>query len=182
MDLFTVFFIAVALAMDSFTVSVAAGVVITKNRTKIALTLAICFGIFQAGMPIIGYLAGIAISDFVTFWAPLIGFLLLFAIGAKMCYEGITDREEKKHRDYTSPAIILMLSVATSIDALAVGLGFAVLGTPILGPAIIIGIVTLILSFAGFFGGSLAGEKIGSKAEILGGIILILIGLKILLF
>ncbi len=181
MDLFTVFFIAVALAMDAFTVSVAAGVVITKNRTKIALTLAICFGIFQAGMPIIGYLAGIAISDFVTFWAPLIGFLLLFVIGAKMCYEGITGVDERQ-TDYTSPAIILILSVATSIDALAIGLGFAVLGTPILGPAIIIGIVTLILSFAGFFGGNLAGEKIGSKAEILGGIILILISLKILLF
>jgi len=72
--------------------------------------------------------------------------------------------------------------VVVSIDALAIGLGFAVLGTPILGPAIIIGIVTLILSFAGFFGGNLAGEKIGSKAEILGGIILILISLKILLF
>lgn len=181
MDLFTVFFIAVALAMDAFTVSVAAGVVITKNRAKIALTLAICFGIFQAGMPITGYLAGIAISDFVTLWAPWIGFLLLFAIGAKMCYEGITGVDEKQ-TDYTSPVIILILSVATSIDALAVGLGFAVLGTPILVPAMIIGIVTLILSLTGFYGGSLAGKKIGSKAEILGGIILILIGLRILLF
>ena len=181
MDILTILLIAVALAMDAFTVSVAAGVVITKNRFRIALTLAICFGLFQGGMPLLGYIAGIAVSDLVTFWAPWIGFLLLFAIGAKMCYEGITGGQDER-TDYTSPIIILMLSVATSIDALAVGLGFAVLGSPILFPAIIIGTVTLILSFAGFYGGSLAGDKIGSKAEILGGIILILIGLKILLF
>ena len=181
MDLFTVFFIAVALAMDAFTVSVAAGVVITKNRTKSALTLAVCFGVFQAGMPIIGYLAGIVVSDLVKFFAPWIGFLLLCVIGAKMCYEGISGVDEKR-TDYTSPTIILMLSVATSIDALAVGLGFAVLDVSIFIPAFIIGLITLILSFAGFYGGSLAGEKIGSKAEILGGIILILIGLRVLFF
>ena len=181
MDLLTIFLIAIALAMDAFTVSIAAGVVIRKNRLRIALMLAVCFGIFQGGMPILGYFAGIAVQNLVSFWAPWIGFLLLSAIGAKMCYEGITNGPNNQ-TDYTSPAIILMLSVATSIDALAIGLGFAVLGTPILGPAIIIGIVTLILSFAGFFGGSLAGDTIGSKTEILGGIILILIGLKILLF
>ena len=167
--------------MDAFTVSVAAGVITTKNRFRIALTLAIFFGLFQGGMPLLGYIAGSAVSDLVTFWAPWIGFFLLFAIGAKMCYEGITGGQDKR-TDYSTPTIILMLSVATSIDALAVGLGFAVLSTPIIFPAIIIGIVTLILSFAGFYGGSLAGERIGSKAEILGGIILILIGLKILLF
>ncbi len=181
MDFFLVVLIAIGLAMDCFAVSIAAGAAITSAKTKMALTMALFFGLFQSGMLILGWAAGVSFYDFISGFDHWIAFLILTVIGGKMIFEGLKDEKEKSPGLYTGIPVLLILSIATSIDALGVGLSFALLNTGILASATIIGAVSFIFSFAGVtFGSRLAGI-LGTKVEIIGGLILIIIGVRILI-
>jgi len=179
MDFVTVILVAIGLAMDAFAVSIAKGVSVNKNKLESAILLASLFGGFQALMPVIGWLAGLGLKDIIMGVDHWIAFWLLGFIGAKMIYDS-TRSEDGKEEDITLFAA-LTLAVATSIDALMVGLSFAFLETPILIPILIIGIVTFVLSFVGVIFGSGMGSVFGKKIKILGGLILILIGIRILI-
>jgi putative Mn2+ efflux pump MntP len=172
--------IALSLAMDSFSASITRG--FTNTKTKIlaeALKTGLFFGSFQAIMPVIGWILGLSIADLISGFDHWIAFGLLVFIGLRMIYETLK-KESKQIVSSPSFKVLIMLSIATSIDALAVGLSLSFLETSIITPAIIIGIITFILSFLGVY----LGKKFGSyfkKIGILGGIILIIIGLRILL-
>ncbi|MCC7551591.1 MAG: manganese efflux pump MntP family protein [Methanobacterium sp.] len=180
MDVFSMFFLAVGLAMDSFSVSITRGMIL-KCNLKYAFIIALFFGVFQALMPVAGWLAGEQLAVLVKLWAPWIAFILLLIIGGKMVYEGLSHAEEDEICQIFSIKDILVLSIATSIDAFAVGVSFAFLNTPILLPILIIGLVTFALSFIGVYIGKRVGHLFEGKIEVLGGVILIGIGLKILL-
>jgi len=180
MDILSLFLIAVGLAMDAFSVSITRGMILKWNL-KHAFIISLFFGGFQALMPVFGWLAGGMLAVIVTFWAPWIAFLLLLLIGSKMIYEGLFPDENEGLCQIFQMKDILILSVATSIDAFAVGVTFAFLNTNILLPVIIIGLVTFGLSFLGVYIGKKVGHLFEGKIEIIGGLILITIGLKILL-
>ena len=179
MDLIFIFLIAVGLAMDAFSVSITKGLVM-KSTVKHALIIALFFGVFQALMPVGGWISGIQLEAFVSTAAPWIAFILLSIIGIKMIYEGIFNKEDDDGDNFSLKEIFI-LAIATSIDAFLVGITFAFLKTPIVEPIVIIGVVTFILSFIGFYIGKRIGYLFEHKIEILGGLILIVIGLKILL-
>lgn len=182
MDLLTLFGIAVALAMDAFAVALSAGVQLNPITGRQLFRLGFHFGLFQGMMPVIGWLAGIGLKQFVTVYAPWIAFTLLTLVGGKMIYEAITDQDDnRKRRDPTKGATMVMLSLATSIDALAVGFSMSLLGVAIWTPAVAIGCITATLTVAGMLLGRKIGTIWGGRVEILGGFILIGIGLKILL-
>lgn len=181
MDLATTLLIAVGLAMDAFAVSISGGATLREDRGRWALIAGALFGGFQAGMPVLGWLGGVTLASFAGAYAPWIAFLLLALIGGKMIAEALRGDGESVQFAAGSMATLLLLAVATSIDALAVGVTFAVLDTSIFWPAVTIGIVTFALSAAGVLVGSSFSRVFGRKAEILGGVILIGIGLRILL-
>ena len=176
----TIILIAIALAMDSFSASITRGFATNKPTPLIeALKTGFFFGLFQALMPIIGWLAGVSIIDFISGFDHWIAFGLLFFIGLRMIYESLS-RKAKQVVSSSSFKVLLILSVATSIDALAVGLSLSFIETSIIVPAIIFGITTFSFSFFGVFIGKKSGnyfEKIG----VLGGVILIVIGIRILI-
>ncbi|MDD1669496.1 MAG: manganese efflux pump MntP family protein [Methanomicrobiales archaeon] len=179
MDLVTILLVAVALALDCFAVSLAAGIESGDGRLRNAARIAIAFGAFQAGMPVLGWIAGRSVLDSISGFDHWIAFLLLSGIGLRMIREGISGEGEKAIRLDT--ASLLVLSVATSIDALAVGVSFAFLDAGILVPCLIIGLTTLLISFAGAFLGEALAERAGKLMEILGGAVLIGIGIRILI-
>ena len=179
MDL-VILIIAFGLALDSFSVSIANGVATKTFKISKALTIALFFGLFQGLMPIFGWLAGEYIADYISAFDHWVAFALLTIIGVKMIYESIRNKPAKFLRAYTLK-VILVLSIATSIDALAVGLSFSFLDVSIFFPAIIIGVITFFLSFFGVYVGGKFGKVLKNRIEILGGLILIIIGLKILL-
>jgi putative Mn2+ efflux pump MntP len=167
--------------MDAFAVSIANGMTITSNRRKSALLTAAAFGGFQMVMPAIGYAAGFSLESVISSVDHWVAFGLLAFIGAKMLYDGL-----KKENSQNGPAdlklrTLLVLAVATSIDALMVGLSFAFLQTQIAVPIAMIGGVTFGLSFGGFYFGCGLGKQFGHRIKIVGGAVLILIGLRILL-
>jgi putative Mn2+ efflux pump MntP len=178
MDIVTVVLIAIGLAMDAFAVSIAKGITVTQNRRRTAFLLASLFGGFQALMPAIGWLAGIGLQDLIMGIDHWIAFGLLGFIGAKMIYDSVKG-EDDKEEDVTL-TLALILAIATSIDALMVGLSFAFLETSILIPILIIGLITFVLCLVGFVFGSSMGRVFGRRIRILGGVILILIGIRIL--
>jgi manganese efflux pump family protein len=180
MDLFAVVFIAVGLAMDAFAVSIAKGIVIESKRQKSAFLLASFFGGFQMLMPAVGYFAGLSFREIIMGVDHWIAFGLLALIGSKMIYDS-TRKETEKEEATLKLHTLLTLSVATSIDALMVGLSFAFLQTSILEPILAIGLVTFSLSFIGFFFGCGLGRVFGKRIKIVGGLILIAIGARILL-
>jgi manganese efflux pump family protein len=180
-DALTIILIAVGLAMDAFAVSIASGMTITNNRRRAGLLTAAAFGGFQMLMPIIGWAVGLSLADIISGFDHWLAFGLLAFIGAKMIYEGT-----KKEEDHNSPKdlkmkALLILAVATSIDALMVGLSFAFLKTSIVLPIAVIGAVTFGLSLVGFYFGCGLGKVFGHRIEIVGGLVLVAIGLKILL-
>lgn len=181
MEFATTFLIAVGLAMDAFAVSISGGATIREGRAGYALIVGALFGGFQAGMPVLGWFGGVTLASFVGAYGPWIAFLLLALIGGKMIVEAVRRDGESVQFAARSMATLLLLAVATSIDAFAVGVTFAVLDTPILRPAVTIGAVTFALSAAGVLIGSSLDRVFGRKVEILGGVILIGIGLRILL-
>jgi len=180
MNILEIVLIGVGLAMDAFAVSICKGLSMQKMSLKKAVIIAVYFGGFQALMPVIGYFLGSAFSGFVGKVDHWIAFGLLAIIGINMIVESFKN-EENKLNDRTDVKTMLALAVATSIDALAVGITFALFDNNIFLEAAIIGVVTFIISFAGVKIGNVFGDKWGSKAEFVGGCILILIGLKILL-
>lgn len=179
MNLPEVLVIATALALDCFAVALAAGTTITSGKLRVAASIAITFGIFQALMTAIGWVAGTWLTVFISAYDHWVAFILLAVIGLKMIREGVSGESEET-RDYLSLPVLLVLAVATSLDALGVGLSFAVLSVPILIPATVIGVISLLLSFAGVFIGSRLAGRVGRPVEIFGGIVLLIIGIRIL--
>lgn len=179
MDILTILLIAFSLAMDAFAVSIANGIVVTHQRRRSALTMALFFGGFQMLMPMIGWLAGLGVKELIMGVDHWIAFSLLALIGSKMIYDSTKKKSDKKD-NRLSIHTLLTLSIATSIDALMVGLSFAFLQTHIATP-IIIGVVTFSLSLMGFFFGNTVGQFYGNKIKIIGGLILMSIGIKILI-
>ena len=172
--------IAVALSMDVFAVSVCKGLSVKKVRLSHALIAGLYFGGFQAMMPLIGYLLGSQFEELITSIDHWIAFALLAFIGANMIREALGKKEDELNDSFAFK-VMLPLAVATSIDALAVGVTFAFLKVDIIPAVLLIGATTFLLSALGVKIGSLFGLRFKKKAELFGGIVLILIGLKILL-
>lgn len=184
MGLFSLLLVAVGLAMDAFSVAVTDGIIIQNLRFRNALKIGLYFGIFQAVMPCIGWALGIGFIQYIQGFDHWIAFILLALIGGNMIREalkGEPEEEVKSSRDPLGNKTLFFLAIATSIDALAVGVTFATVGQPILISALIIGLVSLILSVSGVYIGRKFGDLFGGKAEIIGGAVLIGIGLKILI-
>ena len=179
-NIISIFLIAVALAMDAFSVSMTKGFTQKHLSKSQILFYGLFFGGFQALMPILGYYCGNIISGFVESLASVIGFILLLAIGLNMIRESLSGDDEEITDNFSFKEVTL-LAIATSIDAFAVGITLALLNDPILISALIIGIVAFLFSIVGVFLGRKLGDYIGDKFQILGGVILILIGIKILL-
>jgi len=173
--------IAFGLAMDAFAVSIASGVAMRDLKVRQAFRIAFFFGLFQAVMPAVGWLSGRSIVDFVSSFDHWVAFALLSIVGLKMIYEAMRIGKSEKANLNLGTATLLLLSVATSIDALIVGFGFAFLGVPILTPIIIIGSVTFAMSLLGVLIGDRVGHFFEKRIEVLGGLILIVMGLKILI-
>lgn len=172
--------ISVGLAMDAFAVSVCKGLSMKKMNWKKAIIIGLYFGIFQASMPVLGYFLGTTFEQFITNIDHWIDFVLLSAIGGNMIKESF-DQESENCNDNVDVKTMVILAIATSIDALAVGITFACLRINIVLPVISIGIITFILSVIGVKIGNKFGDKYENKAEFIGGLILILLGIKILL-
>lgn len=184
MSLFTILGIAVALAMDAFAVAIAVGISLKTVSARQTFRLSWHFGLFQAMMPVIGWSVGSAVRGFVENYAPWIAFGLLAAVGTNMLREALQgdDDDEASRRDATKGLTMVMLSVATSIDALAVGFSMSMLEISISTPALIIGIVAAAFTIAGMhLGKTVSGfKRLSTFAEILGGVVLWMIGINIL--
>ena len=165
--------------MDALAVSVINGFVIKKLKIQQAFRIAFSFGFFQALMPVIGWAAGLSFRRYIQHIDHWVAFSLLCLVGGKMIYESINCSEEK--RDCLQFPVLILLSIATSIDALAVGLSFSFLNVDIIVPAAIIGVVTFMICFIGIYIGDRIGRFIGNKLELIGGLILIIIGIKIVI-
>lgn len=179
MNLAELFILAVGLSMDAFAVSICKGLSLGKIKIKHMCIAGLWFGGFQALMPLIGYFLGSFFADMITKYAHWIAFILLLILGVNMIKEALGD-EEKVDASMDVKNMFL-LAIATSIDALAVGVTFAFLQVNIIPAVSFIGVVTFVCSALGVKIGSIFGSKYQSKAEICGGVILILIGLKVLL-
>lgn len=180
MSLLTLFITAVGLSMDAFAVAICKGLAMKKLSLKKALIIGLWFGGFQALMPTVGYLLGTRFESYVTSIDHWIAFVLLALIGANMVKEALS-KEEDSANDATDFKTMLLLAVATSIDALAVGVTYAFLQVEIIPAVAFIGVITFTLSLVGVKIGNVFGLKYKAKAELAGGIILIVIGIKILL-
>lgn len=180
MSIWEILLIGAGLSMDAFAVSVCKGLASGKPKPIHYLCVALWFGGFQALMPSLGYLLGSAFEKYITAVDHWIAFVLLGLIGGKMLYDGIKNDDEKTDTSFGFKSMLL-LAVATSIDALAIGITFALMEVNIFIAAAIIGVTTALISAAGLKAGSVFGAKYKARAEIAGGIILILIGIKILL-
>lgn len=176
MDYFLVSLIAVGLAADAFAVSVAKSMLNKKFLVKKSILIASYFGVFQGLMLVIGWFLGIQVVGIIASVDHWIAFLLLSFIGMKMIYGS----EVLDKSDIIDQKTLLVLAIATSIDALAIGISFSFLNIAIFEAAILVGVLTFAISFLGCFLGRTIGNRINGKAEVVGGIVLILIGLKIL--
>jgi len=177
----TLIFIAIALAMDSFAASISTGSVLKHFHLKAMSKISFLFALFQGTMPVIGWFAGNSFEEYISDYDHWIAFILLSAIGGKMIHEALWGNDDSTYLDPHSFKKMAALAIATSIDALALGISFSILDVDITYPAFIIGLVTFIFSFAGLTIGVKVGNRFGSKVEIVGGLILIAIGLKVLL-
>lgn len=180
MGILEITLVAIGLAMDAFAVSICKGLSMKKMSWKKALIIGGYFGIFQGLMPVIGYFFGTSFENLVTKIDHWIAFVLLGMIGINMLKEAFSDEKENRNDDVKFKTM-LILALATSIDALAVGISFAFLKTNILIASLQIAVITFIISIIGVKIGNKFGDKYEKKAEILGGLILILMGTKILL-
>ena len=186
MSLFIVLFLmGVGLSMDAFAVSVCKGLAMRKVNKKQAIVIGLYFGGFQALMPLLGWSLGIQFEQYITSIDHWIAFILLGFIGGKMIVEAVKPDDESVEVKEMDPPLnikeMFVLAIATSIDALAVGITFAFLDYPIVESIIIIGITTFVISIIGVYIGNFFGSKYKQKAELAGGIILVLLGVKILL-
>ena len=179
MDIISIILIAIGLSMDSFAVSVTNGLTIRDLNVKRILTISFSLAIFQALMPLIGWLAGIRIEEYVKEFDHWIAFSLLSFIGIKMIYEGL--KNDSTNDSEFEILTLIGQSFATSIDAFVVGISFALLNLSIVTPVLIIGLITFIVSLIGLQLGKYFGKRIGKSVEVFGGIVLLGIGLKILI-
>jgi len=180
MDAATTILLSLGLAADAFAVAVSSGLAIKHMKVNKALKIALFFGVFQALMPVLGWFIGLSFSFLITPIDHWIAFGLLSFIGGRMIYESLQSEECEKKFNPLDTGTLITLSVATSIDALAVGIGFAVLKDSIALAVTAIGFITFFLAFAGVFIGHKCGNLFANKIEILGGAILIFIGSRIL--
>ena len=182
-----IWLLAIGLAMDCFAVSIASGIIMKSIRLRPMLSMAFAFGFFQALMPLLGWIGASFFSHLIEDWDHWIAFAILIFLGGRLVCESFKDEECRHEFDPTNLNVLLTLAVATSIDALAVGISFAFVGTysisTILPPIGIIGLVSFVLSLAGLMFGICFGHGLARKlrAELWGGIILIAIGTKILI-
>lgn len=181
MSLTTSLALGLSLSMDAFAASVTQGARARRDRLHQALRTAFYFGLFEAGFPVLGWAAGLALGTFMARVDHWIAFILLLGIGLKMMHDGLRPRiapaTEKPH----SRGRLALLAVGTSVDAAAVGITLVVLGISIVQAALIIGVTTFLMTCAGFLLGGLAGPRLPRYAEALGGVLLIAIGSRILL-
>lgn len=180
MSLIEILVIAIGVSMDAFAVAICKGLSVSRLRPSHALKTGLWFGGFQALMPLIGYFAGVRFADVVSSVDHWIAFILLGFIGANMIKESFS-REEENHDSDFSFKTMLAMAVATSIDALAVGVSFAFLRVRIWMAVLIIGLMTALFSIAGVRIGNVFGSRYKSLAELVGGVILLLMGIKILI-
>jgi putative Mn2+ efflux pump MntP len=180
MSLLELFILAVGLSMDAFAVSICKGLSIRSLKLRQALIVGLWFGVFQALMPAIGYLLGSSFAGLIQSVDHWIAFVLLALIGGNMIREGIGGDEEDCDPSLAF-GVMFMLAVATSIDALAVGVTFAFLGVDLIPAVTLIGVTTFVISAVGVKIGNVFGSRYKAKAEIFGGAVLVLIGVKILL-
>ena len=182
MDFLTIFLIALGLAMDAFAVALSGGFSAGKVTKRQTLRLAFHFGLFQFLMPILGWAAGLTVQNLIQAYDHWVAFALLAGIGGKMVYESFRqEKNEGRKPDITRGASLVLLSLATSIDALAVGLSLSLLRVRILYPSTVIGVVCFALTALGFAFGSRLGRLLGRRMELLGGMVLIGIGVRILI-
>jgi len=180
MDFITILGIALGLSFDSFAVSLSCGVVESKIRFRDAMKVAFILAIFQGGLTILGYFLGSTVSQYINKIDHWIAFALLVILGVRMIFGGLKNDENKPPVNFRSLHILLTMAIGTSIDAFAVGISFAFLNIQIWQAGFSIGTVTFIASMTAIRIGKSAGSRLGSKVEIMGGIILSVIGIKIL--
>ena len=181
MSILTIILLAVGLGVDAFSVAIGIGATNSKKSWAPVMRLSLAFGLFQFVMPLAGWLAGSTVVDMIQSFDHWIAFGLLVLIGGKMIWEGFEKESDEEKADQTRGWPLLLLSIATSIDALAVGFSFSLLKTPILFPAVIIGVVCFLMTAVGMIFGKGLAKIFGKKIEILGGLVLIAIGVKILM-
>jgi putative Mn2+ efflux pump MntP len=178
-DILSIVLIAIGLSIDDFAISIAYGIVTTQHRKKYAIITASFFTVFQMLLPAIGYFVGISLNQALMGIGYWVAFGLLVFIGAKMIYE--STKKEVVHKASLKLLSLLIISIVTSVDALMVGLSFAFVQTDILLPVLLIGVVTFLLSFFGFFFGCSLGRIFGNRMKVVGGFVLIVIGIRILI-
>ncbi len=180
MDFLSVLVLAIALAMDAFGVSVTDGIVLKEVKLRNAIKIGLFFGVFQFIMPCIGSFLAEFAMDYIEAIDHWIAFVLLVFLGVKMIADSRNEEKEVSENPLGF-SVLTMMAVATSIDALAAGITIAAVGSPILVPSIIIGIVAFLFSFAGIYIGNKFGDILAGNAEVIGGSMLIIIGVKTLI-
>ncbi len=187
MDFFSLFLIAFGLSMDSFAVSVSSGLMLPGIRFKKALIIAFSLAFFQGLMPFLGWMMGIGLQEYLKPIDHWVAFILLAFLGIRMIYESTKHQEARVGFNPLNPTVLITMSVATSIDALIVGMSLSFISMPetllwiaVLMPVLIIGSVTFIMSMLGILFGKKVGNRFGKRMEMLGGAVLILIGIRIL--
>jgi putative Mn2+ efflux pump MntP len=180
MDLITITAIALGLSFDSFAVSLSCGVIESKIQFRNAMRIAFILALFQGGLTVLGFFLGSAVSGHIEKFDHWVAFVLLMILGLKMIIEGLKGDGERQPVDINSWPVVITMAVGTSIDAFAVGISFALLKVEIWSAGLIIGAVTFLASMTAIRIGKSAGSRLGSKVEILGGIILAAIGIRIL--
>jgi len=179
MQLFEIFVIAIGLSMDASAAALSLGLAASPaHKLRHAFICALYFAIAQTLMPLLGYALGAQIAEEFSKFSPFIVFAILAIIGGKTIIDGIKDEKKEKSNAPAKPHHLFLLAIATSIDALAIGVGFSFTNAPIILSAAIIGIVCFLLSLAGFFAGKFAGSKLEGAARIIGGIALLAIAIK----
>jgi len=181
MDLLTIVAVALGLSFDTFAVSLSYGVVQNRIFFWQAVRIAFVLAFFQAGLLVSGFFLGSCVSEIIKAADHWVALSLLSFLGIRMIYEGLKRKEEEPPRDYSKPLELITAAVGTSIDAFAVGISFALLDIKIWTSGIVIGAITFIASMTAIRIGKSAGKRLGQKVEILGGLILIAIGVKIFL-
>ncbi len=180
MDNLTIILTAIGLAMDCLAVSISCGITMNEFNCKDAVILAIFFGGFQGGMALLGWIGGTGFADQIENIDHWVAFGLLAIIGGKMIKEGMEQKSECETFNIRKMRVLIILSIATSIDALAIGITYAFLQTPIIIPVLLIGIMSFLFAIIGSILGKRLGQFFGNHMEIIGGIILIGLGCKIL--
>lgn len=181
MDFIPLLLIAVALGMDTFSVALGIGAAAGELSFRPVFRLSFHFGLFQTLMAVIGWYGGMTLTGVIEDYDHWLAFGLLTLVGGKMIYESLNSEEGRAGVDLTRGMSLIVLSIATSIDSLAVGISFAFLHMPILFASLLIGLTSFIMTVTGFIAGDRLGSLLGKRAELVGGLILIGIGLKILL-